>query len=172
MISVTVKRYQSEKDWTLSEFFILGAFYGYGIEDELRTQKVHGETRIPNGVYELALTHSPRFSKDYFVSNRIPEISRVQNAEFQTPHKLITVLNVPNFSRILWHWGNTDDDTDGCYIVGSTIGDIKGQKAVLSSRKKYEQIYPVISSIIRSNASKGIKTHVEYKDKIQTNIIT
>jgi len=172
MIALTVKRYKSEADWTLSEFFILGAFYGYGIEDEHRDVKVHGETRIPNGVYELALTHSPKFSNAYFTSNRIPELSRVQNAEFQTPHKLLTVLNVPNFSRILWHWGNTDDDTDGCYIVGSKIGEIKGQKAVLSSRNKYEQIYPVISSIIRRNQIKGIKTHVEYKDKVQNNIIT
>jgi hypothetical protein len=160
---ITVLRYPSEKDCTRSEFLINGVKFGVGIEDEHREFKVHGETRIPNGVYKLSLTDSPKFSKHYFESPRLPEISKVQNAEFTIPHKLITVNNVKGFSRILWHWGNTDDDTEGCYIVGSYFGFVKGQTAVLESRKKYEQVYPIISSIIKTNNSKGVDTLVEYK---------
>lgn len=165
MSQITVLRYPSEKDWTLSEFYILGQLFGFGVEDEHKDVKVHGETRIPNGTYELELTNSPKFSSSYYTSKRVPEISRVKTEEFTEPHKLITLKNVPNFSRVLWHWGNTDDDTEGCYIVGSTIGLIKGQAAVLGSRKKYEQVYPVISSLIKSNETKGIKTFVEYRNK-------
>ncbi len=165
MAHIEVQRYPSESDWTLSEFYILGQLFGFGIEDEYRDIKVKGETRIPNGIYEMVLTNSPKFSNSYFCSKRIPEISKVATPEFTEPHKLITLKNVPNFERVLWHWGNTDDDTDGCYIVGSSLGYVKGQRAVLGSRRKYEQVYPVISSLIRSNESKGIKTLVEYKNK-------
>ena len=165
---IEVLRYPSEADWTLSEFYINGVLFGFGIEDEHRDIKVKGETRIPNGVYEMELTHSPKFSKYYYESKRVPEISKVKTSEFSEPHKLITLKDVPNFSRILWHWGNSDDDSMGCYIVGSSIGWVKGQRAVLGSRKKYEQIYPMISSLIRFNESKGLPTLVEYKNKYST----
>lgn len=163
-MSIVVERYPSEKDWTLSEFFINGKKYGVGVEDEHRYIKVHGETRIPNGVYEIDLTYSPKFSKAYFsdISNNI---SLTKNARFNNEHLLITLLNVPNFSRILWHWGNTDLDTHGCYIVGSSIGLIKGRKGVVESRKKYVEIYPIIARMIIENKNKGLKTFVEYKDK-------
>jgi len=165
---VIVNRFPSESDWTLSKFYILGQEFGVGIEDEFRQVKVHGETRIPNGTYELTLTDSPKFSKSYFESSRVPEIKPKKGGEFIHPHKLITVNNVPNFSRILWHWGNTDEDTDGCYIVGSTIGKIGTQAAVLGSRKKYEQVYPIISSLIKSRAVNGMKTFVTYRDMPQS----
>jgi len=167
---LTVLRYPSEKDWTLSEFYIMGQIFGYGIEDEHRDVKVHGETRIANGTYELCLTHSPKFSDGYYVSSKTGAISKVQTAEYSEKHKLITLKSVPNFSRVLWHWGNTDDDTDACYITGESIGILKGQKAVLGSRKKYEQVYPMIASLIRSNESKGIKSYVTYKDKYSNNL--
>ena len=164
MSEISVIRFPSEPDCTRSEFFIMGTKFGVGIEDEYREVKVHGETRIPNGIYPLTLTDSPKFSKYYFTSATMPEISKVQDAIYTTPHKLITVTGVPGFSRILWHWGNTDDDTEGCYIVGSKFGIVKGQTAVLESRKKYEQIYPMIASIITRNKIKGLSTFVEYKD--------
>jgi hypothetical protein len=165
MSDIIVERFEFNPDWTLSKFYIKGIRFGVGVEDELRTVKVHGETAIPAGVYKLTLTDSPKFSKFYFSSNTRPEISKVQTHEYPNPHKLITVNDVPNFSRVLWHWGNTDDDTEGCYIVGTSIGVIKGQRGVVESRKKYEQIYPMIRSIIETNNSKGISTFVEYKNE-------
>lgn len=165
MAQIEVLRYPSEKDWTLSEFYINGVLFGYGVEDEERAVKVHGETRIPNGIYECELTFSPKFSSSYYVSKKTGEILKAPSEEYDLPHKLITLKNVPGFSRVLWHWGNTDDDTEGCYIVGSEIGVVKGQKGVLGSRNKYEQIYPMISSLIISRAAKGLKTEIEYKNK-------
>lgn len=163
-MSIVVERYQSEKDWTLSEFFINGKKYGVGVEDEHRDVKLHGETRIPNGVYEIDLTYSPKFSKTYF-SDISSNISLTKNARFNNEHLLITLLNVPNFSRVLWHWGNTDLDSSGCYIVGSSFGVVKCRRGVVESRKKYVEIYPIIACMIIENKNKGLKTFVEYKNK-------
>lgn len=161
---IVVERFPSEKDWTLSEFFVDGKKVGVGVEDEKREVKVFGETRIPNGIYELDITNSPKFSNSYYVDIS-GNISDKKSIRFNTAHKLITVLNVPNFDRILWHWGNTDLDTHGCYIVGSQFGEVKGRRGVINSRLKYIQAYPLIYKIILENKNKGLKTFVEYKDK-------
>lgn len=161
---IFVNRFPSEKDWTLSEFGILGKKYGVGVEDEQRDVKKHGETRINNGIYEVELVFSPRFSNCYFVDAH-GNLSEKQDAVFSQPHKLMHVKDVTNFGNILWHWGNTDLDTDGCYLVGTAFGVIRGRKGVTASKLKYKEIYPIIYNLILSNKSKGLKTYVQYKDK-------
>jgi hypothetical protein len=154
---ITVNRQPSEADCTLSKFFSDdGLITGVGVEDEKRDVKVKGETCIDAGLYDLDLRFSPRFSKEYFrddKGNIIHLSKRTTDAlkkQYHTEHELIWVKNVQNFEFILIHWGNTDDDTDGCYIVGSAFGLIKGQAAVLNSRNKYMEIYPIIWRAIKA----------------------
>lgn len=74
-----------------------GAFFGYTLEDRVRpvgAPKVHGETAIPAGIYEVGIHPSPRFKK------RLPWIK-----------------NVPGFNYILAHGGNKHTDTEGCILV-------------------------------------------------------
>lgn len=166
-ILITVYREPSEKDWTLSRFELFNGVTGVGVEDEKRDVKVHGETCIPIGIYEIDITDSPKFSKSYYV-DKDGYLSQVKNERFNTPHKLITLLKVPNFSRVLWHWGNTDDDTDACYIVGSNFGKIGSQKGVTGSRVKYTQIYPILWKAITEAKKQGKKVYIEYKEKQQS----
>ena len=72
------------------------------LEDRVRPEgeKVYGKTAIPEGTYEVKLTHSPRFKKT------LPEI-----------------LNVPNFSGIRIHTGNSSKNTEGCILVGTWDGE-------------------------------------------------
>jgi hypothetical protein len=162
--SIVVERFPSEKDWTLSEFYIDGIRRGVGVEDEYREVKVKGETRIPNGVYELDLRISPHFSKEYFADDH-GYLSKYKDARFKTEHLMIWVKDVPGFEFILLHWGNLDDSTDGCYCVGCNFATFGTQKGVSGSRAKYLEVYPVIYQMIVKNKKEGIKTFIEYKDK-------
>ncbi len=166
-MKVTVLRQPSEADWTLSSFLFDDKQMGVGVEDEKREVKVKGETRIPEGVYKMDLRVSPKFSYSYYrdddgnlIETKARTTIELQN-KYHTAHEMIWVKDVPDFEFILWHWGNTDDDTDGCYIVGSTFGVIDKQKAVLASRDKYKEVYPILFKAIK----KGGVT-VEYKSDI------
>lgn len=161
---IKVFRKPSEADWTLSNFSILGVNRGVGVEDEKRDLKVHGETRIPNGIYEIEFVTSPRFSKSFYMDEN-GYLSQVKSDRFNKEHLLLHVMNVTGFANILWHWGNTDDDTDGCYIVGSAFGTFDKQKGVTGSKIKYTEIYPIIYQLFLKNKKQGIKTLVEYLDE-------
>jgi hypothetical protein len=167
-MKVLVLRDPSELDCTSSDFLFDDKQMGVGIEDEKRAVKVKGETCISEGVYEMGLRTSPKFSYSYYRDddgNLIESKHRTAielQRKYHTAHEMIWVMNVPNFEYVLWHWGNSDDDTDGCYIVGSKFGIIDKQKAVLASRDKYKEIYPILFKAIK----KG-KVTVEYKLKPQ-----
>lgn len=130
MSLIKVERFIHNKDNTISRVYIDDKLFCFAIEDEKRTTKVKGETCIPDGIYNLSTRWSPKFSSTY-------------------NHDMIWVKDVPNFEYILVHWGNTDDDTDGCLIVGAKIGIVKGQDAVLSSRDTYLKLYTKVIDKIK-----------------------
>jgi hypothetical protein len=104
-------------DYTYGKLYINDNYFCETIEDEERAQKVMHETAIPKGTYKIILNFSNRFQQ------RMP-----------------LLLNVPNFSGIRIHTGNTDDDSSGCIILGRTRGRLKGQPAVLESRVVFNEL--------------------------------
>jgi len=68
--------------------------------------KVAGETRIPAGVYELKLIHSPLAQKK---AERWPNWHR---------HGIISIEDVPGFTGVRIHEGNDHTDTAGCPLLG------------------------------------------------------
>ena len=87
---------------TIGELWVNNSHLCDTLEDRVRPEgeKVYGKTAIPEGTYEMVLSYSPRFKKI------LPEI-----------------LNVPNFTGIRIHCGNSSADSSGCILVGTWDGE-------------------------------------------------
>jgi len=150
-----VLRVSSQKDSTSGLLFEVNngkrTFLCYTLEDEQRDVKVWGETRIPAGTYKLGLRTEGGFHNRY--------LSRY-GADF---HKgMIWVLDVPGFEWILWHSGNTDENTAGCLLLGNTqTSNLVAKDGFIgSSRDAYSLVYPRVLAAIES----GLNVEVEYID--------
>ena len=139
-MKIKVYRFSSDTDSTLSAVHIDGKFECYGLEDEHRTVKVFGETRIPKGTYKVTLRKEGRCHTNY-------------SKKFPSTHKgMLHVLDVPNFQYILIHIGNTDEDTAGCLIVGNYCNNNKLEAGRLTqSTKAYSALYEKAIAAIERN---------------------
>ena len=119
---------------TIGEMFINGEFKCYTLEDVVRPdgEKIYGETAIPAGSYRVTITHSNRFGRD-----------------------LPLVNDVPNFSGIRIHPGNTAADTHGCILVGLS----KSENFIGQSRLAFEGIFAQIRDAIEH----GEEVQIEIK---------
>lgn len=106
-IQVKVIREVYTKDCTIGKMYINGTFFAHTLEDTCRhlngdiKKKVAGKTCIDSGTYPLTVTYSNRFKKP-----------------------LPLLGNVPCFSAIRIHGGNTAADTEGCILVGANTDGV------------------------------------------------
>ena len=113
-------------------------FLAYTLEDEYRSEKKYGETRIPDGTYKLGLRKVGGYNAKY--SKRFADIHT----------GMLHVLNVPGFEYILIHCGNTDEHTAGCLLVGDSQenNQITKDGFIGKSTQAYKRIYPRIAEAI------------------------
>ena len=52
-------------------------------------------------------------------------------------HKDTFEIVVPGHTALLFHSGNTEDHTEGCILLGYTLGQSNGKRAVLSSKDAF-----------------------------------
>ena len=148
-MKLTVVRTQFGADATNGLLFINGIFECFTLEDEVRDVKVHSETAIPLGEYEIKLRTVGGFHAKY--TDRY-------GAAF---HKgMLELQDVPNFQYILIHTGNTDQHTAGCLLVGETQQDLdKGKDGFIGgSGDAYKKMYPKVLKCLLS----GEKVTIEY----------
>lgn len=130
---ITMRRIVSDDDATLGVLEVDGHRWGT-CEDEFRSVKVAGETRIQAGTYEIKLR------EDSPMANRYRD-------RFGRDHKGIPWLqDVPNFTWVYLHVGNDEGDTDGCILVGDRL-NLAGM-IVESSIQGYVRLQRMIQSAI------------------------
>ena len=104
-MELVLTRHYAVADATLGSLLLDGDFQCFTLEDVVRKTKVYGETAIPAGRYKVEMTKSERFSDAYEKLGR--------------GRKVPEVLNVPNYTGVRIHVGNSAKDTEGCILVGS-----------------------------------------------------
>ena len=135
-MKLTVVRTQFGTDATNGLLFIDGLFECYTLEDQYQAVKVMHETCIPEGTYDIKFRKTGGFHAKYS--------ERYKNAHYGMLH----LQDVPNFTYILIHTGNTDEHTSGCLIVGETQQDLEVSKDgfVGSSTVAYKKMYAKVAS--------------------------
>ena len=134
-------------------------FLCYTLEDEQRDVKVWGETRIPTGEYKLSLRKEGGFHSRY-------------QAKYGDMHKgMIHVNDVPGFEFILWHTGNTDENTAGCLLLGDsqTSNLVQKDGFVGSSVNAYKKVYPYVAAAIQQGDV--YVTYIDHDGTVNSNDI-
>jgi len=68
--------------------------------------------------------------------------------KFPTLHEgMLWLQDVPNFSTIYIHIGNTDDDSSGCILVGKSYN--KEEMKLSASTVAYLQLYPKVVEALK-----------------------
>lgn len=137
-MKILVDRQWKKNTYTIGKLYIDNTFFCNTLEDtdreltqsmplgEIQKLKKPSVTAVPIGTYTIDMnTVSPRFSKNAWM---------VKNCRGA---KLPRLLNVPGFSGVLIHTGNTAKNTDGCILVGKN--DVKGM--VTKSREYFLTLY-------------------------------
>ena len=116
MKELTVDRRYPKAEYTIGNLYVGGIWFCSSLEDtdrgllqtmttqQILSIKIKGRTAIPRGRYRVELTVSPK----------------MKNKSWAKPYGGLVplILDVPGYSGIRIHPGNTAADTDGCLLVG------------------------------------------------------
>ncbi|NOQ31776.1 MAG: hypothetical protein GQ570_11700 [Helicobacteraceae bacterium] len=142
-MQLILKRFMSDDKGTIGTFHIDNEPKCFTMEDAYHETKIYGKTRIPMGNYEVKLRDAGGMTQRY--------------AKRYSNHKgMLWLQNVPNFEWVYIHTGNTDEDTDGCILLGEVANLNINNKMVQESRDAYVPIYEMISGAILN----GIKVNI------------
>lgn len=134
-----IRKYKKDT-YTIGQLLVDGAFFCNTLEDKdrgltqdmdlpiIKAAKVYGETAIPSGVYDIDMeTRSPKYAAvDWY---------KKLNGGYMP-----TFCNVPGYSRVLIHPGNSPLDTLGCVLVGEN--KVKGR--LINSRATFARLYKLM----------------------------
>lgn len=124
MNNLYLKRVAYRPTYTIGKLYLNGRYFCDTLEDKYRGDnlektKVKGKTAIPRGTYRGIFNYSPKFKK-----------------------YLPLLMDVPYFTGIRIHSGNTAEDTEGCILVGENLEVGK----VLNSRVTYNRLASALAN--------------------------
>ncbi len=116
MKKVTLIRNEAGVTYTMGKLLVDGGYFCDTLEDVVRDKnhngkfdgdekKVYGQTAIPCGTYHVVFDTTTLSMGKKAKGGRIP-----------------LLMNVPSFSMIRIHQGNTVADTNGCILLGKRDG--------------------------------------------------
>lgn len=153
-MKLTVVRHQFGTDATNGLLFIDGIFECYTVEDQYQAVKVMHETCIPEGTYDIKFRKVGGFNERYS--------KRYKNAHYGMLH----LQDVPNFTYILIHAGNTSDDSSGCILTTTTQTDLDSAKAGFGGQSQlaYKRMYDKVAKVLLQG--KPVQIEITTIDKL------
>ena len=119
---VHIDRIDADDKQTLSELRIVGHEFTCKVLELVWKDNQKRISCIPTGDYEVSKRWSEKYGSHFIV------------------------LNVPNRSYILWHYGNFHKNTLGCLLMGKSFMDINGDgyRDVTSSKYTMTELYKIL----------------------------
>ena len=144
-------RYSSGPNDTLGLWYAEGDKIPMGdtLEDEYRKEKVPGETRIPQGTYEI----------------KFRQVLSPMTQRYRSKYPWFTwhlqLQDVPGFQYIYVHILNKEDQTDGCIGIGSISHSNRHDDGFIgNSTQTFKELYLLISEELNN----GEQVTVEITD--------
>jgi hypothetical protein len=138
---IKVQRLFNNDIYTGGAIYIDGVMKGYTLEDPFRLDKIKGITRIPAGVFQMALRTEGTMNIRY-------------KEKFKFHKGMLYIKNIPNFEYVYIHIGNTAKDTSGCILVGLVAEFCCN--SIQKSELCYKSIYPMIAKAILNKENVSI----------------
>ena len=147
-MKLQVVRTQFGTDATNGILLVDNVFEAYTLEDQYQAVKVMHETCIPEGTYDIKFRTVGGFHEKYK--------KRYGNDHYGMLH----LQDVPNFTYILIHQGNSDEHTSGCLILGETQQDLdlSDDGFIGHSGVAYKKLYKKVAKELLL----GKKVSIEY----------
>lgn len=144
---VDLLRFGGDAETTMGRFVLEGKHQCFCIEDEYHAKKQHGDTRIPEGEWELVMVETPKWSKIM-------------------GHAMISIL-VPNYTGVLIHPLNNEKQTEGCLGPAETLGydAALGSFCGVSSRIAYSKLYVRLTKLIKETRAAGMTPTITIKSQ-------
>lgn len=141
MVKVKLQRLFDTGEETIGRLYLNDIALCWTLEDTYRPAKIKHKTRISAGSYKLAFRKYGRWYEK--LKARLPEINQARG--------MIEVTNVPNYSDILIHTGNTEDHTSGCILLGIGIREDDGGWHLVDSTTAYKKVYGILAGLMEDD---------------------
>ena len=115
-------RLETGRQGTFGVLLANKAIFCFTLEPADRLNKKN-ESSIPTGQYECGQFKSSRYGIT------------------------LQVFDVPERTGILFHAGNFTGDSQGCILVGSAIGKLKGERAILNSGATHKAFMSLVGNM-------------------------
>lgn len=148
MLDLELKRVKRAKKYTRGMMYARGFFVCHMLEDTWRpttAPKVPGETCIPDGIYNVEITVSPKFSK---LAGREVKLPLLWNVVTPEGRRLVVSADGKHvFEGVRLHSGITVAHTEGCPLTGLSYVDLDGGERceLRDSRAAYAKLERLIA---------------------------
>lgn len=119
---VEIRRIEKGDDGIVGVLLIAGKIHSFTLEDPWNGNQPFASC-IPAGSYTCRRIISPHFGETF------------------------EICDVPGRDHILFHWGNTEADTQGCVLVGQQVGGLGGRRAVLNSKAAFRGMFNLLHAV-------------------------